>query len=239
MGELFKGKSFLIVDDEPDLREILRDEFEHEGAQVTEAENGKKALEVVFSKNFDAVISDIRMPGGDGYTLACEIKQKNVSQPVVILITGFADVTSDQAYELGVEDFITKPFNLSPIRDSLKRNLQPRGERWAKKSSKVKTAHQVKLAQPLEKLLASGEVNLGRGGVFIKGSFGFIVEGDTAEFNLGFLTGCGTVRWVRMDGGRGLPTGIGIEFSDLSAESIHFVEHWIAEKNPSQFIPRK
>ena len=69
MSDVLKGKRLLIVDDEPDLREMLEFEFEMSGASVETAMNGRDALEKFKHQAFDLIISDIRMPGGDGVEL--------------------------------------------------------------------------------------------------------------------------------------------------------------------------
>ncbi len=121
---MFAGKKILVVDDEPDLREILRDEFELGGAQVTEAVNGVDALKKVEATDFDLVISDIRMPGGDGFTFAKAVKQRNPRRPAVVLITGFADVTAEEAAAVGIEGFFQKPFSLEAFRTDVTKFLK-------------------------------------------------------------------------------------------------------------------
>ena len=76
----------LIVDDENDIRQLIARFAEHEGYEVTLAENGAQALDLCRSQGFDAVIMDIMMPGMDGFTAVKEIRElpdKNV--PVIML----------------------------------------------------------------------------------------------------------------------------------------------------------
>src|SRR6185437_5211848 len=88
------GVKILVVDDEPDLRDIISSRFQMEGSHVTLAENGESALKVLKGNDFDAVISDIRMPGGSGIELleALRAMQINKSLPAFILISGFSDL---------------------------------------------------------------------------------------------------------------------------------------------------
>src|SRR5262245_62156289 len=82
----------LVVDDEPDLREMVSFEFELKGHQVHSAENGSAAFDVFQKNPIDIVITDVRMPGGDGPELLDKVKSKNPAVPV-IFITGFSDIT--------------------------------------------------------------------------------------------------------------------------------------------------
>lgn len=107
-------KVLLIADDEPDLREILRLEFEGAGWIVLEAENGKSAFELFEVNKVDAVITDVRMPGGGGIQLLEKIKSKNKMMPVLIL-TGFTDVLEQEALDKGALSIIKKPFNILSV----------------------------------------------------------------------------------------------------------------------------
>jgi CheY-like chemotaxis protein len=109
------GKHLLVVDDEPLLRDILRCEFESFGAQVDEAENGLVALEMIKKGRYDAVLADVRMPEGDGITLAKLILGLE-TRPRVFLCTGDAgkDFCSEAA-EFGVLAVFAKPFDLDDI----------------------------------------------------------------------------------------------------------------------------
>jgi len=111
----------LVVDDEKDLREILSYILTESGFEVFQAEDGLKGIEV-FDQNPDIsiVISDIRMPKLDGVELLKHIRSKNKDYPAVIMVSGFADITSKQLYDLGANNFITKPYNILEMMDSLK-----------------------------------------------------------------------------------------------------------------------
>ncbi|NDG86173.1 MAG: response regulator, partial [Proteobacteria bacterium] len=96
--DVLQDKSVLVVDDEPMLREILRDVLEFEGARVCEAAHAKDALARLSQEPVDAVISDIRMPGGDGFELLAGIRDRDTGMPVVLMITGFSDISAELAY---------------------------------------------------------------------------------------------------------------------------------------------
>lgn len=107
-------RSILVVDDEPLLREILRDELEAAGAKVWEAGNTQEARALLRSQAFDAVLTDMRMPGGDGVALLDEIPQLT-QKPVVLLMSGYPDLSLEQAIARGAKGILTKPLDLNLV----------------------------------------------------------------------------------------------------------------------------
>ena len=107
-----KNFNLLIVDDEEGIRKALRRNFELEGYNVITADSGNKALEIIRSNKIDFVISDIRMPDGDGEMLLIEIKKMNPEIPVVVLITGFSEMTRKDALSKGAFDLLFKPIDI-------------------------------------------------------------------------------------------------------------------------------
>jgi CheY-like chemotaxis protein len=117
------GIKILVVDDEPDLREIISSRFQMEGSHVSLAENGESALKILATNHFDAVISDIRMPGGSGIELlealqAMQSQESGASQktlPALILISGFSDLSRKDALAQGASALLVKPFDLDDM----------------------------------------------------------------------------------------------------------------------------
>lgn len=108
--------SILIVDDEPSMRDFLKILLMKEGYTVDTASNGNSALERIQEKNFNLVITDIRMDGMDGLQLLNNIKEQIPSLPVV-MITAFAS-PDDAVFSMknGAFDYISKPFNVEEIK---------------------------------------------------------------------------------------------------------------------------
>jgi DNA-binding NtrC family response regulator len=103
--------SILIVDDEESVRDSLYSWFIDDGYYVECAENAKKALSIVQSKDFDIILADIKMPGMDGMEMHRRIKTLN-KNPIFIIMTAFASVdTAVQALKEGAYDYVTKPFD--------------------------------------------------------------------------------------------------------------------------------
>ncbi len=105
----------LVIDDEPKIRHILKIMLGLKGHEVDEAPDGESAMEMIQAKAYDLVISDIRMPKMDGFTLLEHIQAMEIPCPVII-ITAYATVDSAvEAMKKGAVDYITKPFEESRL----------------------------------------------------------------------------------------------------------------------------
>jgi len=101
----------LIVDDEPNMRESLKEILSDAGFDCDTSEDGVQALEFMDKTNYDLVISDVKMPRLHGIGLLKSIKE-NYPQTSILLITAFATVKQAvEAIKSGAQDYITKPFN--------------------------------------------------------------------------------------------------------------------------------
>lgn len=109
------GRTVLVVDDEVEIREIVSETLEMYGAKVFKAENGRKAMEILRKEKIDAVVSDVRMPGGDGVFLLDESRKLPAPIPPILLMTGYADLTEAEALQKGASRLISKPFDLGGI----------------------------------------------------------------------------------------------------------------------------
>jgi putative nucleotidyltransferase with HDIG domain len=108
------------------IREILREALEQEGHRVSEAENGKVALDKVHQGTYDLIVTDVEMPVMDGFTLMKNLGDLTEQIPVVV-ITSFGDIdVAVDAIRLGAYDYIVKPFNISQVTISVKRALERR-----------------------------------------------------------------------------------------------------------------
>ena len=123
MGE---PRTVLVVDDEPAMREMLVSLLEEEGIRARPAASADEALEITRETDFDAVVSDIRMPGRDGAALLAELRQTRPETPV-ILMTAFGSIDSAvDAMRSGAFDYITKPFKRGAVIASLERAFELR-----------------------------------------------------------------------------------------------------------------
>jgi two-component system OmpR family response regulator len=105
-----KEKTILVVEDEPILREIIKDYFLNEGCRVLEAGDGKQAL-VQFSDNdIDLMILDIMLPELDGWSV-CRRVRKVSDVPIIMLTARVDEDDTLLGFELGVDDYVTKPYS--------------------------------------------------------------------------------------------------------------------------------
>lgn len=104
----------LIAEDEPRLLEILCDYFHSRGDQPTAVSNGVDALTQAESGEFDGVLLDIMMPGLDGFSVCRSLRKK--SDVPIIFLTALSDEEDKLwGYQLGADDYVTKPFSMSVL----------------------------------------------------------------------------------------------------------------------------
>ena len=117
-------KTILIVDDEPDIREVLGISLMDMGYRTLEAEDAPQAFDVFVKESPLIVITDIKMPGGDGIELLRKIKHEN-PETEVIMITGHGDMNlAIRSLKYDATDFITKPINVDALEIALNRALE-------------------------------------------------------------------------------------------------------------------
>ena len=100
----------LIVDDEQNIREIIREYAEFEGYETAETDDGMKAVKMAKEDNYDLIIMDVMMPKMDGYSAVKEIR-KFSDVPVIILSARVEEYDKLFGFEIGVDDYVTKPFS--------------------------------------------------------------------------------------------------------------------------------
>ena len=100
----------LVVDDEVRIRSIVRKYAEFEGHTVTEAGDGMEAVNLCRREKFDIIILDIMMPELDGFS-ACREIRKHTNTPVIMLSARSEEYDKINGFELGIDDYVTKPFS--------------------------------------------------------------------------------------------------------------------------------
>jgi DNA-binding response OmpR family regulator len=101
----------LIVDDERPLVETVRRGLTDEGFLVEVAHNGEDALWSATEKRFDAIVLDIMLPRGNGYQVLRELRRRKVWTPILMLSAKDGEYDQTDAFELGADDYLTKPFS--------------------------------------------------------------------------------------------------------------------------------
>ncbi len=111
-GERRKGIVVLLVDDEDDLRRVMRDLLEREGYAVQEARDGVQALDQVDRHAPDIIVLDLNLPGLDGYGVLSQLRSRTATRniPVIVLTAKGDEENEVRVFELGADDFLSKPF---------------------------------------------------------------------------------------------------------------------------------
>ena len=147
----------LVVDDESRMRKLVRDFLEKADYQVIEAENGERAVDIFFEeKEIALILLDVMMPKMDGWQVCREIRQ--YSKVPIIMLTARADERDElMAFNLGVDEYISKPFSPKILVARVNAVLRRAGKADAADVLEVggikvdKTAHQVFIdGEPIE-----------------------------------------------------------------------------------------
>jgi two-component system, cell cycle response regulator DivK len=107
------SKRILVVEDQPDSRQIIRDMLAGTDYEITEAENGEEALTAIEKQRPDLILMDIQLPIMDGYTATNQIKANPALRSIpIIAVTSYALGSEEKkAREAGCDDYVTKPFS--------------------------------------------------------------------------------------------------------------------------------
>jgi DNA-binding response OmpR family regulator len=114
----------LFVDDDDELREIVRDQLTAAGYELDEAVDGEAAIEKLGSVEYDLVLLDITMPGATGMDVLKFIKERSLTCRVIML-TGMVGLSvAIDSMKMGADDYITKPYHMEYLLASIKRSLE-------------------------------------------------------------------------------------------------------------------
>lgn len=115
--------NLLIVDDEQSYRQLLSLVFEGEGHSIRTAMNGREAIELLQAEPADLILSDVKMPDMDGIDMLRNLRE-TMPDVGVVFMTAFASVESArEAFKLGADDFVTKPFDVEELKLIVKKTL--------------------------------------------------------------------------------------------------------------------
>ncbi len=125
-----RGICVLLVDDEDDLRRVMRDLLEREGFNVQEARDGVQALDEVDRHAPDIIVLDLNLPGLDGYNVLSQLRSRPATRdiPVVVLTAKGDEENEVKVFELGADDFLSKPFRARALAARLEAVLGRRGQ---------------------------------------------------------------------------------------------------------------
>lgn len=101
----------LVVDDEENIRQLIKKYANYEGYKVTEAGDGTEALEICGRCGFDLIILDVMMPELDGFSTLRQLRRTDTRTPVLMLSARGEEYDRIHGFELGVDDYVVKPFS--------------------------------------------------------------------------------------------------------------------------------
>ena len=232
-----QDKTILVVEDEPILLEIASKWLTQIGYQVLAAENGAVALERMKSVPIDLIVSDIRMPVMDGLAFLRAIRAAGRHLPSVVFVAGFSDISPRDAYDIGAEALLPKPFKREELTSQIQRSLTAREELW-RTPARTESLPQLRAVfESLAAALKRGLIAFGRGGFCLSSITGFSQGGVRLAVDFQQdqkdVVGDGIVRWVEK-----YEQMIGVEIISLEESCREWVAGLAAENKTGSFIPR-
>lgn len=107
--------NILLVEDERELNNLITSYLQAEGYNVYSCFDGLEAIGVFENSKVDIILSDIMMPNLDGYSLVEKIRKTNTSIPIIFLTAKDDKLSKQYGYKLGIDDYITKPFDIDEL----------------------------------------------------------------------------------------------------------------------------
>lgn len=107
--------NILLVEDDQDLNQLITYYLRKEHYEVISCANGMEALKMMLSHQFHLVISDIMMPGMDGFSLATKIREKDDMLPILFISALEDQPSKKRGFQLGIDDYLVKPFDIDEL----------------------------------------------------------------------------------------------------------------------------
>ncbi len=117
----------LIVDDEPNMIRGLADNLTFEGYDISSASNGVEGLEKIIGGHFDLVVLDVMMPEMSGFDVCKRVRARGIDVPIIFLTAKGEEIDKVIGFELGSDDYITKPFSVRELLARIKAILRRKG----------------------------------------------------------------------------------------------------------------
>jgi two-component system alkaline phosphatase synthesis response regulator PhoP len=118
----------LVVEDEPGIAFALEADLRTDGYSVTTIGSGDEAVRIARSEAFDLILLDVMLPGKDGFDVCRELRRAGLRVPIVMLTAKTHEAEKVMAFDLGADDYVTKPFNARELRARIKAHLRRSGE---------------------------------------------------------------------------------------------------------------
>ncbi len=108
-------QKLLLIEDDPDIRMAMIDDFEQEGYDVDIAKTGTEGLVKGESLNYDIILLDLMLPGIGGIEICKELRKRGVGTPIIIVTAKSQEIDKVIGLEVGADDYVTKPFSLHEL----------------------------------------------------------------------------------------------------------------------------
>lgn len=155
------SQRILLVEDDPNLGFIIKDNLEDRGYTVTHCENGAIAEEVLEKQSFDLLLLDVMLPKKDGFSLAEDLRKRKVDTPIIFLTAKEMLEDKLRGFKAGADDYLTKPFELEELFMRMEAVMHRRMSAPPKQQMAILTGEyeigRFKLLAPELKLLMDGQ----------------------------------------------------------------------------------
>lgn len=115
MNDKYKGTAILVVDDEPDICEILQFNLENEGFEVGTASSAEKALGILNENQYHLILLDVMMGGMSGFRMAEKLRKEGITTPIIFLTAKDTENDMLTGFSIGGDDYISKPFSVKEV----------------------------------------------------------------------------------------------------------------------------
>lgn len=122
-------RKILIVEDEPNIRELVSYNVEQNGYQAVTAEDGVSGYELALSEKPDLILLDLMLPGKDGYDICRDLRKQGNQTPIIMLTAKSDEIDKVLGLEFGADDYVAKPFSvrelMARVKAVLRRSPEP------------------------------------------------------------------------------------------------------------------
>ena len=125
-GYMITNRTILLIDDEPQIRKVLRTSLSAQGANVMDVQNGEEALELLREKTVDLILLDMNMSGMGGLE-TCRAIRAGWDVPIIIVSVRDSDRDKVEALDAGADDFVSKPFSIDELMARIRAALRRTG----------------------------------------------------------------------------------------------------------------
>lgn len=110
-----EGLKFLVVEDDPTVRLLVRKALEKHGGNISEADSAESAEKKALNEDFDMIILDLRLPDGTGYDVCSHLRDKDLTTPILVLSAEQETNMKVKVLNVGADDYLTKPFSIEEL----------------------------------------------------------------------------------------------------------------------------